>query len=164
MLVALGVAVTVFGLLLISRPFDTATALAWLAGFALVLSGITDTVRAARSPAHRAEALLGIVSVFGGVVLLGWPDVTLQVVAVVVGVCLVVAGLVRVASDLRARRGGERRTASMVLGVVTVVIGVMALIWPSATIAVLAVLFGIQLVFQGVGEIILGLALRPKPQ
>ncbi len=161
-LVVLGVAVTVFGLLLVTRPFETATTLAWLAGLALVVSGLTDTLQAARSPVNRSGVLLGIVLVIGGAVLLGWPGVTLRAVAVIVGVCLAVAGLVRFATDMRARRRGERRTASLVLAVVTFAVGVMALVWPSATIAVLAVLFGIQLVFRGVGEILFGLALRPR--
>jgi uncharacterized membrane protein HdeD (DUF308 family) len=50
---------------------------------------------------------------------------------------------------------------SLSLSVLAVVVGVLALIWPGATIAVIAVLFGIYLVVTGVTEIGLGLALRP---
>nr|MDT0663555.1 DUF308 domain-containing protein [Micromonospora sp. DSM 115978] len=160
-LVLLGVAVTVFGLLLITRPFDTAKTLAVLAGVALVLSGISEAVAGAKSPESNRGVMFGLLLIAGGVVILVWPGITLWAVAVVVGICLVVAGLMRLAVGLQARDRGDRWVAMLVFAAVSIVVGAMALIWPSATIAVLAVLFGIQLIIQGVGEIVLGFALRP---
>ena len=44
---------------------------------------------------------------------------------------------------------GHMRALRIALGVGTVVLGVVALFWPGATLVVVAILFGIQLIFAG---------------
>jgi uncharacterized membrane protein HdeD (DUF308 family) len=181
-LVVLGIAVTVLGVLLITRPFETASTLAWLAGVALILSGIIETIQAigpkrdkhvpqahapqvtTRGSEGASGALLGLVQVVAGTIIVAWPDVTLHAIAIVIGVCLVLAGLIRFGAAQQARKHGGRWSGSMALAGISIAVGVMALVWPSATIVVLAVLFGIQLIFQGIAEILIGLALRPSPR
>jgi uncharacterized membrane protein HdeD (DUF308 family) len=163
-LLVLGIAVTVLGLLLITNPFATASTLALLVGVALLLSGLSETMSAARSPAGPAGALFGVMLLLGGVLVLLWPGGTLRAVAVVTGVVLIIAGVVRGALAWRERGGGpgSGTAVSLSLSALAVVVGVLALIWPGATIVVIAVLFGIYLVVTGVTEIGLGLALRPR--
>jgi uncharacterized membrane protein HdeD (DUF308 family) len=163
-LLVLGTAVTVLGLLLITNPFATAGALAVLAGVALMLSGISETIAAARAENTAATAFFGILLVLGGVVVLLWPGVTLRVVALVVGAILIITGvvravLVRASRPPQAEAGGA--VAGYALAALSVVLGVLALVWPGASIVVLAVIFGIQLIVSGVAEIALALALRP---
>ncbi|SNQ46889.1 conserved membrane hypothetical protein [Frankia canadensis] len=163
-LVLLGVAVTVLGLLLITNPFATAGALAALAGVALVLSGISETIAAARAENVAGAALFGILLVLGGIVILLWPGATLRVVALVVGSVLIVTGAARAILIRRSRApggGGRNAPTGYALAALSVVLGVLALVWPGATIVVLAILFGIQLIVTGVAETALGLALRP---
>ncbi len=167
-LLALGAAVTILGLLLITNPFASAGALAMLAGIALILSGISETIAAARSENTATAAFFGILLGLGGVIVLVWPGVTLHVVAVVVGTIMIIGGLVRAAMmrSSRAARGGGSGGAvgGYALAALSVVVGILALVWPGATIVVLAVLFGIQLIVTGVAEIALALALRPHLQ
>lgn len=161
-LLALGIAVTILGLLLITSPFSTAGALAVLAGAALVVTGIGEIVSAVRTENAAGAVFFGILLVAAGVVILVWPAATLQVVAVVVGAALIIAGMVRALLVWNSRQLQQSRVGrGLLLAGLSVVIGVMALVWPAATIAVLALLFGIQLVVTGVTQIALGLALRP---
>ncbi|WP_261568302.1 HdeD family acid-resistance protein [Frankia gtarii] len=169
-LLVVGLAVTVLGLLLILNPFATAGTLAVLAGVALVLSGIGETIAAARAENSAGTAFFGILLVLGGIVVLLWPGVTLRVLALLVGAILIVTGVVRalVTRALQSRESPSRETdargavPSYALAAVSVVLGVLALAWPDATIVALAVIFGIQLIVSGVTEIALGLALRPR--
>lgn len=94
-LLVVGLAVTVLGLLLILNPFATAGTLAVLAGVALVLSGIGETIAAARAENSAGTAFFGILLVLGGIVVLLWPGVTLRVLALLVGAILIVTGVVR---------------------------------------------------------------------
>jgi len=172
-LLLLGVAVTVLGLLLITNPFATAGTLAVIAGIALVLAGISEILAAVRAENAAAPALTGILLALGGIVVLLWPGATLGVLALLVGVVLLLTGVVRAAATWHARSGHARGGAtgsmggggttawSFTLAALSIVLGVLALIWPGATIVVLAVIFGIQLIVTGVAEIALGLALRP---
>ncbi len=174
-LLVVGLAVTVLGLLLILNPFATAGTLAVLAGVALVLSGIGETISAARAENSAGTAFFGILLVLGGIVVLLWPGVTLRVLALLVGAILIVTGVVRAlvtralqshelqSRELHSRETGARGAVpSYALAAVSVVLGVLALAWPDATVVALAVIFGIQLIISGVTEIALGLALRPR--
>jgi uncharacterized membrane protein HdeD (DUF308 family) len=164
-LVLLGLAVTVLGILLIANPFATAGALAALAGVALVLSGISETIAAARAENTAGAMLFGILLTVGGIVILLWPGATVRAVALVVGAVLIVTGVVRALLTRSARApgsGGGSATAGYTLAILSIVLGVLALVWPGATIVVLAVLFGIELIVTGVAETALGLALRPR--
>ncbi|ABW11638.1 conserved hypothetical protein [Parafrankia sp. EAN1pec] len=164
-LVILGIAVTVLGLLLITNPFTTVGALAVIAGVALLVSGITEIVSAVRTENSSSAIFFGALTAIAGVVILLWPGVTLHAIALIVGAALIVAGVVRALLVLASRNGQAGRTGSVARGLLiaalAVVLGVLALAWPSSTVVVLAVLFGIQLVVTGVTEVALGLALRP---
>jgi uncharacterized membrane protein HdeD (DUF308 family) len=163
-LLLVGVGVTVLGVLLVARPFSAASTLAVLAGVALLLSGLSETMTAARTPHASSTVLFGLLLVAGGVLVLVWPGVTVRVVAVLVGCVLIVTGLVRAAVVAAARRRRpERGTAvPLALAGLSVLIGVLALVWPSVTIAVLTLLFGIELIVTGVAEIVLALEVRPR--
>ncbi len=164
-LLVVGLAVTVLGLLLILNPFATAGTLAVLAGVALVLSGIGETLAAARAENSAGTAFFGILLILGGVVVLLWPGVTLRVLALLVGAILIITGVARalVTRALESPETGARGAVSnYALAALSVVLGVLALVWPGATIVALAVIFGIQLIVTGVTEIALGLALRPR--
>ena len=162
-LVLVGMAVTVLGVLLITNPFSTPRALAVLAGVALVVSGIGETISAARSEHSASSASFGLLLAAAGVVILLWPGATLRVIALVVGAGLVAGGVVRALFLWATRRGRPRGVGrGLLIAALSVAVGVIALLWPTATIAALAVLFGIQLVATGVMQISLGLALRPR--
>ncbi|OAA25389.1 hypothetical protein UG55_102249 [Frankia sp. EI5c] len=162
-LAVLGIASTVLGVLLIANPFSTAGGLAMIAGVALLVSGIGEIVSAVRAEHSGTTVLYGVLTAAAGVVILVWPHVTLRVIALVVGAALIVGGVVRALLVLASRRAGHApgRNRSLVIAGLAVVLGVLAVCWPAATVAVLAVLFGIQLVVTGVTEVLIGLALRP---
>lgn len=164
-LLVLGVAVTVLGVLLIANPFTTASGLAVIVGVALVVSGIGEIVSAVRADSSGTAVLYGALTAIAGVVILAWPNVTLHAIALIVGAALIVAGVVRALLVLasRSRRPDQAagRGRSLLIAGLAVVLGILAVVWPGATVAVLAVLFGIQLVVTGVTEVLLGLALRP---
>ncbi|KPM54956.1 hypothetical protein CcI49_08700 [Frankia sp. CcI49] len=164
-LVVLGVAVTVLGVLLIANPFSTAGGLAVLAGVALLVSGIAEIVSAVRAEHGGTAILYGVLTAAAGVVILLWPHVTLHAIAIVVGAVLIVAGVIRALLILAGRHSGAGhgagRRRSLLVACLAVVLGILAVTWPAATVSVLAVLFGIQLVVTGVTEVLVGLALRP---
>ena len=84
-----------------------------LYGIALVVGGaivVGGLIRVGDALTHRGndravQLLAGITNVLGGVLAVGWPAVTLLVLAIVFGVRTIVVGLVEVWSGLSARRG-----------------------------------------------------------
>lgn len=155
--VALGVVAAVLGLLLVLDLFTAVATLAVLVALGLLVTGIGELLSLGRyRPVLNAVA--GVALVVGGVLALVWPDITLWALALVVGVDLVVVGVIRIVGALELR--GQDWGWLLAGGVLSVVVGLVALVWPEATILVLGVLLGVRVLVFGIEELAFGLALR----
>jgi uncharacterized membrane protein HdeD (DUF308 family)/alpha-beta hydrolase superfamily lysophospholipase len=105
--IVLGIAVAVW-------PDLTIRGLAILVGGTLLVGGVVRIASATRSHTED-ERLIGVLSGLGravfGVLALSWPDVTLLVVALLVGPAMILFGLGEIASALR-HRGSDRDEAA----------------------------------------------------
>jgi len=151
--VVIAVACVVLGAVLTFRPFTSVDVLVLVAGLVAIVTGALTIVsdEEERSPAYRW--LVGVGWIVLGVVVLAWPGLTVEALAVVVGVALVVNGLLDIVRALTGR--AEEWAAELIGGLATVIFGVLALTWPDVTVFVVAVLFGARTVLFG------SLAARP---
>ena len=149
-LAALGVAAVVLGVLLLTSPVGAARSLAWLVGVGLVLGGVMEMVDAADAVRRWPGLVLGALLIAGGVIAVFWPGVTLWSLAIIAGVTLVLHGVIRVALAVKRGSGVDRRGWLALGGVVNILVGVLALSWPGATVLVLCLLFGIQVMVFGI--------------
>ena len=154
---ALGVVSAVVGLLLLFDLFAAVATLALLVALGLVVTGVGELMSAGR---YRSVLgiVAGVVLVVGGVLAAVWPDITLWALAVVVGIDLVISGVARIMGAVQLRVEGWGWL--LFGGVLSVVVGVLALVWPGATILVLGVLLGLRMLLFGISEIMFGLALH----
>jgi uncharacterized membrane protein HdeD (DUF308 family) len=127
-----GIGWLVLGIAVLVWPGLSLRALAIVVGVALLVSGAVKVLAAIRDRADQrwAALLLGGASIVLGLVALGWPDITLLVVAVVFGIRLVLYGLARMGDGVRGRPveasapGQVRRwarTAGAVIALVTAI-------------------------------------------
>ncbi|WP_158864182.1 HdeD family acid-resistance protein [Leifsonia sp. AG29] len=116
-----------------------------------------DASRMNRSAINGVRTGLGVsgaVAVLLGVVLLFWPEKTLAVLAIFLGIYFIVAGVVRLAIGIFARGiTAGIRTLNIILGALLVFAGVIALKNVSVAAATLVIL---AVAFVGVGWIIEG--------
>jgi uncharacterized membrane protein HdeD (DUF308 family) len=155
----LGLAALVLGVVLVLNPFASAWTLALLVGFGLIADGVLDIVRSRQ--AHRtAGVVAGALLVLGGIVAIAWPDVTLWALALIVGFSIVLAGAATTTAALMDKGSFRGHGWLLASGVVSLVIGVIAVAWPEATVVVLAVLFGLHIAAYGLMEIMAALELR----
>jgi uncharacterized membrane protein HdeD (DUF308 family) len=97
----------------------------------------------------------GVVSIAMGLILLFWPDETLLVVAALIGVWLVVAGIIRLAeSVLTSEARGGARALSAVAGLLYLIVGILCLRNLLTSLELLAVVIGIVWLAGGISEII----------
>jgi uncharacterized membrane protein HdeD (DUF308 family) len=95
----------------------------------------------------------GIVTVLAGLFALVWPGRTLQVIAVLFGIQLVVAGIFRFVTALAVdEASGGTRVLLALLGVLSFIVGLYALRNVLVTIAALALLLGIFWIVNGAVE------------
>jgi uncharacterized membrane protein HdeD (DUF308 family) len=152
-----GVVAVLLGGFLLLNPYEAARTLALLIGLTLVVGGCFE-IGVAWDAQRRALAVLpGVLLVIGGVVTAFWPGVTLWTLAVLTGLSLILAGVGRVALAVVSRAEVPAWRWFALAGAVNVIVGVMAIAWPEATVLVLSVLLGLQII--GFGLILLVAAL-----
>jgi uncharacterized membrane protein HdeD (DUF308 family) len=159
MLAVLGVASLVCGVLAIVYPDVTLLAVGIIFGFYLLLAGVFELVEAiVGDAASRAlSAIVGIVALIAGLICLRRPGESLLAIVVVLGVYLIVTGVARL---VRAFASVEYRGWALFTAVVDLVLGILILSWPDESLATLAILFGISLVFRGVFALVGAFQLR----
>jgi uncharacterized membrane protein HdeD (DUF308 family) len=160
LVVALGLAIAAVGVVLLLSPFGTVKVLAVVVALGLALMGVDEIAQAERHEVRWPSYVLGGIWLVAAVAALVWPDVTLWALAVTVGLGLIVGGISEVLFAFRYRRELPRWGLWWLDGWLSVGIGVCALVWPEATVVVLAVLLGIRLVLRGAATVSFGLGLR----
>jgi len=111
--------------------------------------------RSAINAIRTALGISGTIGVILGIVLLFWPEKTIAVLAIFLGIYFLIAGVLRLGVGIfsRGMRGGAR-ALNIILGVLLIFVGVVALKNVSAA-AVTLVIFAVA--FIGVGWIIEGI-------
>jgi uncharacterized membrane protein HdeD (DUF308 family) len=149
-LVVLGVAALVVGVVLLLNPDVAAHTLALLIGLGLVLGGCLEIAgREATGSGRAGSVVVGAILVVGGLVAAFWPGVSLWTLAVVTGISLMLHGVGRLFLAFGARREVHGWGWLALAGAVNVVIGLLAVAWPTATVLVLSLLLGIQVLAFG---------------
>jgi|tagenome__1003787_1003787.scaffolds.fasta_scaffold20493030_2 uncharacterized membrane protein HdeD (DUF308 family) len=166
-LAAAGAAVSlILGVLMLVWPDETLYVGAILFGLWLLLHGAIYLVNAitahAADGAHRAlTALIGVLFIIAGVICLRHLVLSLLVIATLIGISWLVAGIVGLVEAFMGFRTGPARVMVGVLGGVSVLGGLIVLIWPGPTLAALVVLTGIWLILLGALQLFLVVRSRP---
>jgi uncharacterized membrane protein HdeD (DUF308 family) len=147
------------GVFLIVSPHETLSTFTVIAGILLLVDGIIAIFRSVFGERENRGllALVGVLSAIAGLVLIKKPFETLLVFALILGIWLIVAGVVRLMSAfaLRAERG-----LNIFLAILDVIAGIVILSWPELSLSTLAVILGIILVLRGLLFTIAGWQLR----
>ncbi|HEY7068555.1 MAG TPA: DUF308 domain-containing protein [Acidimicrobiales bacterium] len=154
---ALGAVAIVIGIILLLDLFTAVATLALLVALGFLATGISEVMTAGRYR-NVLGLVAGAVLILAGLAALVWPDITLWALAVVTGIGMIVSGVVRIMGALSLRLEGWGWL--LFGGAISVLIGVLALFWPGATILVLAILLGLRLVVFGISEVMFGLSLH----
>ena len=161
-LVVLGAAALVVGVVLLLNPNVAAHTLALLIGLGLVIGGCLEIAgREATGSGRVGSVVVGAILIVGGLVAAFWPGVTLWALAVVTGISLILHGVGRLFLAFGARREVHGWIWLALAGAVNVVIGVLAIAWPGATVLVLSLLLGLQVL--AFGAFLIGAAFLMAP-
>lgn len=148
-----GLAAVSIGAVLVGAPDLSIRTLTLLLGAYLVLSGAALFFFMFRDREDvqrwRSQIGLGLLSFSAGVLLLAWPDVSMGTLAVVVGVVFIGVGAGELITSAMLRSLVPAWRLLGVAGVFSMIAGSIAIVWPDATIRVIAIVLGAQLVLVG---------------
>jgi uncharacterized membrane protein HdeD (DUF308 family) len=147
------------GLFLVISPHETLKVLAVILGVLLLVDGAFAVLGAivGASENRGLLAIVGVLSVIAGLVLVKEPFHTLVVLALIVGVWFVVAGVVRLVAAF-SMIGSKAPTIFAAL--VDLVAGVVILSWPELGLGTFAVIVGIVMLLRGILLMYAGWLLR----
>ena len=146
------------------RDLETVLDFAVLFGLQLVIAGIfrfdaAFAIDEAPGGARVLMALLGVLSFIIGLYALRHINVTIVALALLFGIFWSVHGSIELFTALSQRDLPERGWIA-VLGLLSILVGVIVLVWPAISLTTLAILLGIWLLILGAMEILLAFRLR----
>jgi uncharacterized membrane protein HdeD (DUF308 family) len=139
--------------------------LATFIGVLFIVEGVADALTTGiDARVRRANVVTGLLSIAAGVVIIAWPNPGLVALAVVLGAYLIVGGTIAMTAAFSARRLLPGWWLLLLVGgLLEIVLGVLALANPGATLAALITVAGIFAVAIGVLEIVLSFEVKRLP-
>ena len=156
-----GFAGIVLGLMLVTEPGATVLALTTFLGFYWLILGMLALVQifVDRDTPWLWSLLSGLVGILAGVLVLRHPLLAAITVPTVIVLILGIQGLAMgVLENIAAFSGGG--VGPFILGAINIVVGVLLISSPVAAALAVPIVFGVLLLIQGVGLIILAFRVR----
>jgi uncharacterized membrane protein HdeD (DUF308 family) len=163
-LVAGGVLSIIVGLLAMGFPLLFSIVIAQFLGAFALISGIIALFIAlfGKEVTHRVlEALFALIRIAAGVALFVCVASSIAVITLIFAVFLIVEGIFLIGGAFRLRKHSGW-SWTLINGIAALILGVMVYSrWPSDSVWVVGLFFGINLLFSGMSLLMLGLA-APK--
>jgi uncharacterized membrane protein HdeD (DUF308 family) len=155
-----GVIAIIAGLFLLYQPVITTILLIQVLGIFWLAGGIVSVIGALVFPGNRWWKLLsGILSLIAGIVILMYPVyspfIVLTLLIIFIGAWVIVTGAVKFAWALKGGGWGMG-----ILGILTIILGLLLLANSLAGILILPWIFGFFLIIGGIGAVIVGIKTR----
>jgi len=173
-----GVVSLVLGLILLIWPKETLLVVAVLLGLWLIISGAIKLVQSIVTPdpgsrsetagaqerdfGQRRDGGARVLQALGGLLLLGIGILCLRnlnnsltLLAALIGVAWILIGVIELWAAFSGTAHGWSRAGQVLIGLVTVLGGLVVLIWPDITLVVLVWLTGLWLLVLGLIQLIL---------
>ncbi len=150
-----GLAAILFGLLALFWPGITVLVLVVFFGAYAIVNGVFSILSAFR---HETQSrvwtiISGIIGILAGVVAFLWPGITLLVLLYVIAFWAIFTGVAEIMDGIRLRKEIDNEWTLILAGALSVIFGILLLIWPGPgmlslvwLIAIFAILYGIALV------------------
>lgn len=160
-----GLIMVVFGIILLAWPDKSVTVVLRIFGIIILAYGIVVLIQALMARSREGEPFVAslagaVVTIAAGIITLAWPSATGLVVLYIVAIWAIVTGVIEIAA---AFTFPVRDWPVWVLGlggIISIVIGVLLISFPSSGIVGLAWLVGIYALVVGALLSVVGLKMR----
>ncbi|WP_326636154.1 HdeD family acid-resistance protein [Nonomuraea fuscirosea] len=157
-----GLAAIVFGILAFSWPGLTLLVLVVFFGVYAIVSGASELFAGFRHGARSRAWLIisGILGILAGIVAFVWPGLTAVALLYIIAFWAIFSGIAEIVAGVQLRKVIDNEWMFIVGGVLSVIFGVLLLIWPGAGLLGLAWLIGVFAILYGIAMIALSLRVK----
>ncbi len=150
------------GATLVFWPGKTLAVVGWLIGFWMLFFGVLRIVMAlfgGKGDGRWIVLIVGVVGVALGIVVMKNPAETIGIIALVAAIFWIISGIIDV---FRGISDEDMPSRGWVIfgGLAAIGAGAVLLLWPAATVTVLAIIAGIFFVVDGVMQILAGFEIK----
>lgn len=150
------------GATLVLWPGKTLTVVGWLIGLWMLFFGVLRVVMAlfgGKADGRWIVLIVGIVGIVLGIVVMKNPAGTIGIIALIAAIFWIISGIIDV---FRAITDGDMPSRGWVIfgGLAAIGAGAVLLLWPAATVTVLAIIAGIFFFIDGIMQILAGFELK----
>jgi len=164
-----GFILILLGLIIMFNPRQTLLVISIYMGISLIITGITlllisaELKKAMENWTMRlAEGLLDIVF---GFFLLAHPDVSLQIIPILIGFWVIFYGVLILAGSFQFSDSMKvRKKAILIVGIVTIILGFIIAFNPNITIVTIGILIGIPVLIIGFANLFFAINLKNLDQ
>lgn len=166
-IVALGIVYLITGIIALSSVVLATVASVFMVGIMMLIAGVAEVINAFQLKTWGKFVLwiaLGILYIVAGILTFRNPLLAAALLTLILGCVLVASGIMRVFLAFSMKEGTPWGWV-LLSSVITIVLGIMILSrWPVSSLYILGIFLGVDLVFAGVGWIMVGLGLKNRPQ
>jgi uncharacterized membrane protein HdeD (DUF308 family) len=159
LMLIVGLASLIAGIILVLKPSNSLATLAVVVGIFFLIDGIVELVRSFGSAVESRglAAIIGVLGVIVGIILIRHPTKAVAAIGLLIGLWLVAAGVIRLVG---AFVEGSHPLIRAAIAAVEIVLGIVIVSDPHIGYTALAVIVGISLILNGLCYSVLAFAMR----
>lgn len=160
LLAAFGVITLGFGIVLTFKPGKSVHTIAVILGIWLLILGAVRLIQAIGATGERVGYIVvGLLAIVIALILLHHTTTTVAVVGFIVGIFWTIGGIAQLFQGFDAN-DGKVSWPVVVLGLISTIIGILCLVYPSLSLSIICVIIGIGMIVYGIVEILASLEIR----
>ena len=154
-----GLVMIVLGILLLAMPGASLKTVIYLFGIMVIVYGLMRIVAGLRGhmESKSAGVVGGLFAIILGIMILAWPELSALTLVYLIGGWAIVTGVVDIGGAFVSKEGGAHRVWMIIVGLVSVVFGLILFFNPGDGGLALLWLIGIYLLVVGFLRIIVGI-------
>lgn len=159
-----GVVAVIFGILALTSPTRTLDFLITLFGIFVLVVGVVATIGAIM---HRRESdnwwlvlIPGVAGIVIGVISIAMPSFTQAVVIYLIAIWALVSGIGQIYSAMKIRKDVEGEWIPILIGIISVVLGIILFVRPLEAAATVMWLVGLFVLVLGILWLVMGFRVR----
>jgi uncharacterized membrane protein HdeD (DUF308 family) len=154
-----GLVMIVLGILLLAMPGASLKTVIYLFGIMVIVYGLMRIVAGLRGhmESKSAGVVGGLFAIILGIMILAWPELSALTLIYLIGGWAIVTGVVDIGGAFVSKEGGAHRVWMIIVGLVSVVFGLILFFNPGDGGLALLWLIGIYLLVVGFLRIIVGI-------
>jgi uncharacterized membrane protein HdeD (DUF308 family) len=162
LLLVRGIAAVIFGVLALIWPQITLLVLVTFFGAYALVSGVSELFAGFRHGARSRGWLIfsGIIGILAGIVAFVWPGITSLALLYLIAFWAIFTGVSEIVAGIQLRKVIDNEWMFIVAGVLSVIFGILLLIWPGAGMLSLVWLIGIFAILYGLAMIALSIRVK----